>query len=234
MKKLIILAMIVLMVSSYSTAADKTPLRNVDIDAFTVETQGFMFPEAGDGHLAIAWWIPYEFWDATFSQDETISKTEGDEILDALLGISLLAVIQADITSFAAFEFYSKEEIEKQMLVSFTDITGKRQKISVRQELSPPLELMLAIFQPILGSAMGNMGENFHFFVLNDKSHSSDRLLNPYLKGQLNVQLAKRDDELMTGYIEMPLNSLFIPRKCPNGKNAHISWNYCPWTGQQL
>jgi hypothetical protein len=234
MKKLIISAMIVLTVSNYSTAADKTPLRNVDIDALTIETQGFMFPEAGDDHLAFVWWIPNEFWEATLSQDTTISKTDQDEILEALSGISLLAVIQADMTYFGAFKFYSKEEIEKQMLVSFTGVSGKRQKISLKQTLNPDLEILLGALNPILGAAMGNMGDNFHFYVLNDKSNFSYRLLNPYRKGQLNVQLAKRNDELMIGSLEMPLNSLFIPRKCPNGKNAHISWKFCPWTGIRL
>ena len=81
---------------------------------------------------------------------------------------------------------------------------------------------------------MGNLGKNMHFYVLNDKSKSFPRLLDPYRKGQINIQLSRKDDVLMTASIEMPLNSLFVPRKCPNGKDAHISWKYCPWTGKRL
>ena len=233
MKKLIFSVMIVLTISNYSIATEKTPLKKVDIDAFTTDTQ-VSIPGIGDDHIALVWWIPNEFWEVIFSQDETISKTQQDELLDAMSGISMLAVVQGDITSFGAFKFYSKEVIETQMLVSFTDASGKRKKISLIQAVNPDLEILLSMFKPILGAAMGNMGNNFHFYVLNDKSNFSYRLLNPYREGYINVQLAKKNDEIMTANIELPLNSLFVPRKCPNGKNAHISWKYCPWSGIRL
>ena len=59
-------------------------------------------------------------------------------------------------------------------------------------------------------------------------------MVDPYLQGLISVQIAKRNGDLMTADIEMPLNSLFVPRKCPNGKDAHISWKYCPWSGKLL
>ena len=107
-------------------------------------------------------------------------------------------------------------------------------ELSAMEKIDPELEIVLATITPILGSAMGNLGNNVHFYILNDKSQSSLRLLDPYQKGLLDIQLVKRNDGLMTANIEMPLNSLFVPRKCSNGKNAHITWKYCPWTGMQL
>ena len=81
---------------------------------------------------------------------------------------------------------------------------------------------------------MGNLGSNMHFYVLNDRAKSVSRLLDPYRKGQIEIQLERRDKVLMDGSIEMPINALFVTRKCPNGKDAHISWKYCPWSGKKL
>ena len=81
---------------------------------------------------------------------------------------------------------------------------------------------------------MGNLGSNMHFFVLNDELESSPRLIDPYLKGHISIQLERRDEVQLDARIEMPLNSLFIPRKCPNGMDAHVSWKFCPWTGKPL
>jgi len=94
--------------------------------------------------------------------------------------------------------------------------------------------LLLSMFKPMLGAAMGNMGENFHFFTLIDEDETGTRVIDPYRSGILKFNFAKRDGEQLKTQIEFPLNELFVPRKCPNGKDAHISWKYCPWTGKLL
>ena len=233
MKKLLITLVIVLTVGINSMAAQKKPLRDVDTDAFMADTQ-VALQGAGDNHAALVWWIPNEYWESIFSRDTTTSESDKKAMLDAMSGISLLAVVQGDITTFGAFKYYSKEEIEKNMLISFSDADGKKQRLSPMQKIDPDLEVILGSIKPILGAAMGNLGSNMHFYVLNDKSKAYFRLLDPYRKGQFNIQLSRRDKVLMPASIEMPLNSLFVPRKCPNGKDAHISWKYCPWTGKRL
>lgn len=233
MKKLLIAIVIVSTVSTYSMAAEKKSLKDVDTEAFASDTQ-VTLKGAGDNHMALAWWIPSEFWQALFSRDTTTSKAVKKAMLEAMSGVSLLAVVQADITVFGAFKFYSKEEIEENMILSFSGADGKKQRLSPMQTIDPDLEVVLGVFKPILGAAMGNFGNHMHFYVLNDKSESSQRLLDPYRRGQINIQLARRDEVLMDASLEMPINALFVPRKCPNGKDAHISWKYCPWTGKRL
>ena len=233
MRKLQVVLVIILAVSTYSMAAQKKALKDVDTDAFTADTQ--TSPQgAGDNHLALVWWIPNEFWKSILSRDTTTSEADKKAMLDAMSGVSLLAVVQADISAIGACNFYSKEEIERSMMISFSGPDGKKKSLSPIQTIDTDLELVLGVFKPILEAAMGNLGKNMHFYVLNDKSASSARLLDPYRKGQITVQLSRRDKVLMPASIETPLNSLFIPRKCPNGKDAHISWKYCPWTGKRL
>lgn len=233
MKKLLVAAMILFSIGGHSLAAEKTPLSEIDTKAFARDTQ-VTFQGSGNKHVALAWWIPHEFWESISSRDMTTSEFNKKAMLDVMSGVSLLAVVQADVTSLGAFQFYSKEEIEKNMLVTFSDASGKTQTLSPMQTIDPGLEVVLGIFKPILGGAMGNLGNNMHFYVLKDKWESSPRLLDPYRKGQINIRLAKRDESLLMAGIEMPVNSLFVPRKCSNGKPAHISWNYCPWSGEKL
>jgi len=232
MKKLLIPCIVVLGATCVM-AAKRKDIKDVDTDAFTSDTQ--VTPKgAGDNHVALAWWIPKEFWMAILVRDKMTTQADKKAMLDALSDVSLLAVVQADITHFGAMQFYSKQEIETKMLLSYTDADDKKHRLTPTQTFNPDLEIVLGIFKPILSASMGNLGKNLHFYVLNDKQPSSARLLDPYLKGTINFNLTKRNGEHMTGDLEMPLNCLFIPRECPNGKNAHISWNYCPWTGKKL
>jgi hypothetical protein len=225
--------MIILIFCTHSLSAERKPLSDVDTDALTAETQ-VTPPGTGDNHVALVWWIPNEFWEAILIKNSTLDDVSKKTMLDAILGVSLLAIVQADITELGAFKYYSKDEIEQNMLISFTDPEGNKQSLTPMKTIDPDLEVILGVFTPILGAAMGNLGNNMHFYVLNDNSETSARLLNPFHEGRINVQLTKRNKDQMIASIEMPLNSLYVPRKCPNGKDAHISWNYCPWTGEPL
>jgi len=120
------------------------------------------------------------------------------------------------------------------MSLSFTAADGKRRTVTPMGTIDPNLGVVLAVFKPILGAAMGNLGNNMHFYVLDDRIEGAPRLLDPYREGLISVQLMRKNGDWMTAEIEMPLNSLFVPRKCPNGKDAHVSWKYCPWSGKRL
>ena len=232
MNKLAIL-IISLLEISYAIAVEKIPNKNIDTNDLTSELQ--VTPkEMGDDHFAIIWWIPNEFWEASLIQNAAISDTDRKAMMNALTDITLLVVAQADITDLGAFQFYSKEEIQSNMFVSYISNEGREQRLSGIKTLSSDLEVIIGVFKPILGAAMGNFGNNMHFYVFNDKSKTSLRLLDPYQKGKIIFKLTKRNNDLLTAQIEMPLNSLHIPRNCPNGKDAHISWLYCPWSGKKL
>ncbi len=233
MNKLLITMGLLLSISLSSSAEVRKEMTEINTDAFTLDTQATA-ENAGDDHMALTWWIPNEFWMAILSRDASLPEADKKAMLDALSGVSLLAVVQADISRFGAFTFYSKEYIENKMSISFVDANKKEHRLYPLKDISPDLEIVLGVFKPILGAAMGNLGSNFHFYVLADKTGSSNRLLNPYNKGNLSINLVKKDrKQIMTG-ISMPLNSLFVPRKCPNGKDAHVTWNYCPWSGKKL
>jgi hypothetical protein len=223
----------ILLIVSMAHAIERVPITDVDADAFSMDTQ-IGFQGVGEDHMAFAWWIPREFWEVVFSQDETMTQADLNGMMEAVKGTSLLAVVQADISYFGAFNYYSKDEIEGGMTVSFTDETGKFREMKPLTDLSADLELMLSVFTPILGAAMGDLGNNMHFFVMGDEIFGGGRLMDPYEQGILDIEVKSKSDDVMPGSLVLPVNSLYVPRQCPNGKDAHVSWVFCPWTGEKL
>jgi hypothetical protein len=230
---LFIVIIVAIMISPNSIAGERLPLRDVNTDELINDTRA-VIRGAGDNHVALAMWLPNEFWASVLSRDEGTSESDKNALMDLMSGISLLIVVQADISHFGSFSFYTREEIQKNMKLSFSAEEGNKQTLSIVQKIDPDLEMVLNLFKPILGGAMGNLGDHMHFYVLNDKTKSSPRLLDPYGGGQIDIHLTRRDKEVLSAGIDLPVNALFVPRKCPNGKDAHISWKFCPWTGVPL
>lgn len=228
-----LIALLISILTTHSgLPAQRLPLAKVDPDMFVTDTQGS--PKGvGDDHITMTWWIPKEFWSSILSRDNTTSEKDKETILSAVSGVSLIAIAQGDVSSLGTIKFYSKEEIEKGMSLTFSGPDGKLKKLAQAEKINPDLEVVIGMFKPILGAAIGNFGNNMHFFVLND-STDSGRILDPYEKGQVNIQLAKRNGDLVSDSLDLPVNALFVPRKCPNGKDADISWEFCPWTGAAL
>jgi len=227
---IIVVSMIVMTSTVY--AIEKKPIVAIDTDQLTEDTQ--FSASCGDEHMNVIWWIPLEFWQAIFINDKTTSESDKKLFVDTFKPYSLLMICQADISAFGSFEFYSKDEVESKLDITFKSENGSLIRFAPQADIEPDLQLMLDIFKPILTAAAGNMGQNMHFFVLEDYDSTGKRKIDPYRFGTLNFRIGKRNGELMQTQLDFPLNSLYVPRICPNGKKAHVTWKYCPWTGEKL
>ena len=184
--------------------------------------------------MNLVWWIPHEFWQLAFLNDKTTSEADKESILRTLKPYSIIAVCQADISHFGAFRFYTKNEIADKLHIKVTNKDGSPHEIAVVEDVNPDLKILLATITPILSASMGDMGKSFHFYVVESVDSTGLRQIDPYSTGVLNVRLLTRNGDSLKATIELPLNSLYVPRKCPNGKEAHVTWKYCPWTGKKL
>lgn len=214
-------------------AIERKPLIDVDSDALAIDTQSFPFGTRDD-HVALAWWIPIEFWTSTLERDPSFGEADKAALVGALQGLSILGVVQGDISPLGSFNFYPMDEVEQNLWLRFRDANGKEYAMNMVSSISGDLEIVLGAMRIILGSAIGELGNNIHFFVLDDSASDRSRLLDPYQPGEIVYSLLDRDGRIMNGSIGLPLNALFVPRKCPNGKDAHVSWNFCPWSGTPL
>ncbi len=224
--------LVVLLFATSTLAAERLPIDQIDVNAVTEEGQ---IIAGGDNQLDLIWWIPLEFWQASMGANEAVPDFQAKMITDTLRPYSVLAVVQADISDFGAFSFYGEDAISDNLLIEYFNEAGDRTVVSHTAEVSPDVVLMLNQMVPVLAAAMGNMGENFYFFPLPDEAAKEIRLISPYEKGKIRVTLgARKDAEKSVLEFELPFDSLHVPRMCPNGKAAHISWDYCPWSGKKL
>lgn len=225
-------AFLLIVFSINASAIERKIHSEISIGKLTLDTQIQLSDD--DRHISMVWWIPYEYWMAVFSRDPNIPAAVKNEMLEQLKQYTIIAVVQSDISIFGAFNFYSQEHISKNLNVQLQKGNGKAIKIAPDKHISADMELILNQIKPILQSAMGNLGANFNFFVFNDFDKKGRRIVDPYEKGNITIGLAKKSGGKLTGKINTPLDSLYTPRICPNGKEAHVSWGYCPWSGKKL
>jgi hypothetical protein len=216
--------------ASFAHAIDRKEITDIDLNVLTVEGQVMT---GGASDLALVWWIPAEFWEVSMRQESMVPDEQVNQVMGVLKNYSVLAVVQANVSPFGSFQFFEKEQIMKGMNVEFVRPDGSVEAISHTEPSDPDLRIMLDQMRPILAQAMGSLGQNFYFFPLPDVDDDGERLLSPYDKGMIRVKLLNAD-AVHTAELELPLDSLFVPRLCPNGKPAHVSWNYCPWSGKKL
>ena len=211
-------------------AQERRPVSEVSVDALMADTQR----TNSDHDFALAWWIPPEFWQISLTQDGTLNPAAVAQVVDAFHGTSILGVVQASVSPFGAFTFFDKEQVLDGLTVSYRREGDSSSRLQVVRSPDPNLELLLIQMAPVLTAAMGNMGENFHFIVFDDTDEAGQRIVSPYESGEIRAELSWRGSAPTELAVELPLDSLFVPRICPNGKPAHVSWNYCPWDGTAL
>ena len=211
-------------------AVERKAIMDVDSNALTSETQK---AKGDDDSLDFVWWIVPEFWEVALRQNPGVSDAQAEEILAVLNQYAVLAVVQADISAFGAFSFSDKDAVMQGLVVESVDVGGTVTSRSHTEPSNADLRIILDQMRPILADAMGNLGQNLYFFPLAAYDDDGDRFLSPYEKGEFRVTLSRGEGTQTLG-IETPLDSLHVPRLCPNGKPAHVSWAYCPWSGERL
>lgn len=228
MRLLLVLA--TLSLASFAHAIDRKEITEIDLNALTVEGQVMT---GGASDIALVWWIPAEFWEVSMRQESGVPEAQINQVMGVLKNHSVLAVVQANVSPFGAFQFFEKDQIMEGLKVEIVRANGDVETISHTQPSDPDLRIMLDQMRPILAQAMGSLGQNFYFFPLPDVDKKGNRLVSPFDKGTIRVGLMNTG-VASSAELELPLDSLFVPRLCPNGKPAHVSWSFCPWSGKKL
>lgn len=210
-------------------AAEQKAMKDVDIAALTSETQKATNAEG----VHLAWWIPPEFWAASIEREQSMSDKQRKQMLEILNRYSMLAVVQAEVGPLGNFNYYDRATVTKGLSLELT--TPKETRVLEPVAKVPPdLDPLLKVMTPLLESAMGRLGENLNFFVYDDRA-KGQRVISPYAPGAIKVTLKRKDGSAMEPFVfELPLDSLYVARRCPNGKPAHVSWVVCPWDGSKL
>lgn len=218
MKKIPYSVLLLLLFGSFVTAQE------IDFNDFLNETQiSSNDPDA----MSMVWWLPTEFWEISFAQDENMSEAEINEFLNTLEPYSIFGVVDGKIGAFGGINYEDEEVISQS--ISVTNQHGKVFKPVNPNELSPDVNNLLMFFKPFFSNMMGDLGNNLNFYVFKDYE-SGKRLFNPQDMGELSVSFNDK-----TLKIETPIGSLLPKKKCPvDGKEMNGAWQFCPWHGDKL
>ena len=228
--KLPVLVLAGLGLAGHAIAVEPKVLKDVDVAALTRETQ---LASYGDGGTHVAWWVPGEYWESSLMRDASLDPAARKYVLDILRRYSLLAVAQTETSATGSMDFYSRDRVLGGMTIEYSN-GGAWREIKPLAEAPKELSPLLDRLTPIMRNALGQLGESLYFFVISDVN-KGERVISPLSKGQLRLTLTRRDGVAVGPLtIDFPLDSLFVPRLCPNGKPAHVTWAYCPWDGTRL
>jgi len=209
-----------------AAAAERKKTSDLSVDALISETQSTIStPE----RLDLVWFVPVEFWQAA-TNNPSVDAAGRAILIGAIESHFIMITIQADITPLGAFEYFN---VKPQAL--YRAASGTTESLEPLAELPPQMAAMIDVMKPIMSQALGPLGESMVFHVYADRNENGTRRVSPYENGVIEAALSGRDGVARSQHrIELPLDTLHIPRLCANGKPAHISWTHCPWDGTKL
>lgn len=212
-------------------SAQKKAMKDIPVSTFSTETQKSIGTDADSFNLT--WIIPVEFWEVSLAQNKNVTPMQRRAVLDALKKYLIIGIVCADISPVGAFKFYDEEDVFDSLSVAYITGNGKRISLKTSMQADGKTQMVIDSIKPIIRAALGKLGNNFHFFVCENKAGRNGTTISPYKPGAIEITFDKIGKNTGgTGKIEFPLNCLFVPRKCSEcSKESHISWKYCPWCG---
>lgn len=209
----------------HSVNAQKLALSDVDLNLLVSETQQMSNENKS---LNLYWWIPIEFWKASFSKDATLTQNEVKEFIAPLEGFTLMAVVEGKIGVYGTMSYVSAESLRQN--VRMISIDSTLYKPIAEKELSDEMMVLLGILKPMLTNMLGEMGSNINFFVFPNKDKKGDRIFSPYVANSVRASNQSKLYKWRT-----PLSSLLPKKKCPVDEELlNGTWSFCPFHGNKL
>lgn len=198
--------------------------KDVSIDDFTSETQ---FTSEQTDQVDLIWWIPKEYWEVIFANDETVSNEESKAIVDLLQNYLVLMVVKGKVGIFGGVTYDSKEHMK-----AITKVIYKTVPLEMvnQNTVNPDLLNFLSMIQPMMKNMLGSMGENMQFFLFGSPKKNNVLPVDPYSNEVVIFELGDFKKE-----VQLPLGCLLEEKKCPTDDKLHSGkWKYCPYHGDEL
>lgn len=197
----------------------------VDLGRLVEETQRSS-PEPD--RMTLVWWIPEEFWRASFSQDASMTKAQTDAFVQTISPYMMFAIVDGKLGALGGVTYKSEEVIRGTIQV--VDARGTVYRPLAGDKIDPDTRNLLAMMKPVLGNMMGKMGENMHFVVFPGKDAQGRRIADALKDGSLTLKMGADVFEW-----KLPLGSLLPPKVCPvDHEQMNGAWKFCPWHGEKL
>jgi hypothetical protein len=206
---------------SVSVAQD----RKVDINALVQETQKM---SDTSGEMTLIWWIPEEFWRASFEQDPNMTAAQTEQFIQVLCPYVLIVAVDGNIGTFGGVTYKSETTIRDS--IQLIDGQGTRYRPLTNENIDADSKNFLAMMKPVFVNMLGPIGQNMHFFLFPAKNTMGQNIAVAKSEGTFSVKLATRVFKW-----RLPLGSILPAKICPvDGEKLSGAWKFCPWHGVEL
>lgn len=230
MRWLICCGLLLVVCASSSQAAESLPLKEVDLDRLIEQTQVNVSQDNGMG---LVWFLPETAFLRLISEDMPAHQL--DEVRALLEGKCVVAIVRAQFGPFGGTTFFDKQTVLDGTRLTVKKSDGSRITMRTLEEVPVDLKLMINAAGPILADALGRMGENLHFYVFENAVADGTKVYDPYADEQVGISFVRMGRlPAVKQTNDTICDALFKPRYCANGKRAHVTWKFDPWTGERL
>ena len=211
-----------LLIISLLSGLERVPLEKVDIGKFTTELQISMIENERN---VIVYILPSEFWRASLSRNPAISKLQLEEFYKMSDNRVMVFVVDFNVGGMGNMNFRDPKQI-------ISEVKAQSQKNGKAVSMLPVSDDQATYMIDVMGlsfaRSMGKMGEGMAvmMFQLPD-----DQLLrySPYEESELIISYG----DMKAKYLG-PIDALYVPRVLKDGRRAHVSWKFDPWTGESI
>jgi hypothetical protein len=198
---------------------------DIDVEALLKETQHMSQADRG---MTLAWWLPEEFWSASFARNPSITTSQAEEFLNVVRPHTMVLVIDGAIGVFGGITYKSEDSIRA--ITRLLDSQGKSYAPRTEAEVDADTRNLLQMMKPIIANMLGPMGENTHFLLFPGKSDDGAQIANAKGKGHFKVIVGEKEFKW-----RLPLDALLPAWVCSACKEeCKGSWSFCPWCGTQV
>lgn len=197
----------------------------ISLNKLTEETQ--ILSESPD-NLKLVWWIPVEFWQVVFADEQAMPKEQANEILEVFKQYTMVATLDGLIGNYGDISYKSQVEIFNS--ISLIDHNKNSFLPLKNSEIDDKTKEVMSFIKPVLSNMLGQMGANMHFFLFENKNNPGQAIIDPISNKPFTVVLGQ---EKFT--YKLPLGSLLRPKKCPvDDELLNGAWQFCPFHGKAL
>jgi len=222
MKKIMALALAVLFICMSGRASFG---QQVDMNELVQETQ-----KRSDtpGEMTFVWWIPQEYWQASFAQNPSVTPQQSENVLNVFRPYIVVAVVDGKMGTLGSVAY--KTEAEIRSVIQLKDKSGTLYQPLGDDLVNVDTKSFLGAMKPVMASVLGPMGANMYFFLFPAKDKNGTPISEAKKEGYFSVLLGEREFRW-----NLPLGSLLGPKTCPVCKQKLSgAYKYCPWDGTKL
>ena len=217
----LLIAMIILGYSENSFAQDK----KIDTNALIAETQ--RQSQSAD-KVSMIWWIPEEFWRASFEQNPSVNATQVEAFIKVLRPYIVIVALDGEMGPLGGITYKSKESIQSTMQI--IDSEGNHYSPLTNEKIDTDTNNFLSLMKPVFSNMLGAMGENMNFYLFPAKNEKGNIIIDAKKEGKFSILMDKAEYKW-----RLPLSSLLPPRLCPiDDEKLSGAWKYCPTHGVDL